>query len=135
MKIVSNKEENKFNSNNRLSLYDLFPNMNNKIKQKEINDINSPDSFSDINETYIHDGYIEARPHIFLTACEIITPYFCFCSYNKNISSYNVGVKYLENEMKISRLLNRINQIEKIKENVFSSDQLHIFDKLFCLDK
>lgn len=106
----------------------------NKTELKENNLVNSDISGFEIDESYIHSGFLEERPLISLKIWEMLIPLCCFCIKNKNISSYNVAVKYLENEMKISRLLNKINQIEKIKENVLKKEQLKIFDRLYSLN-
>ncbi len=106
----------------------------NKTELKEYNLGNTDSSNYDIDESYLHSGYLEERPIISLSYWQILIPNICFCRKNKDISAYLVAVKYLENEMKISKILNKINQVEKIKENVLSKEQLKIFDKLYSLN-
>ena len=86
------------------------------------------------NNMHLQQDYLADRPTINLSSYELIIPYLCFCNKNNNIIRYKIGVKQLEYEMEICHIINQINQIEKLKENIFDKNQLKMFNKLYNLD-
>lgn len=86
----------------------------------------------DLDTKYIHDEYFEQRPSVSLSTLEILLPFFCIRN-KKNVSKYNIGVKYLEEEMNISYILNSINQYHKLKENVLDKEKFNVFEALYGL--
>ena len=109
------------------------------IPPKKIKKIQEPSKLNfsglKINPCNLDSKYINERPTIHLNVFEIIIPFICFCNKNIKIMKYINAVKLLEHEMEICHIINQINQIEKLKENLFDTQQLLVFNKLYNLDR
>ena len=87
----------------------------------------------DLDTKYLQNEYFEQRPSISLSTLEILFPFFCLKN-RDDVCKYNIGVKYLEEEMNISHILNSINQYHKLKENVLGKEELAVFETLYGIN-
>ena len=66
-----------------------------------------------------------------LNFCSLLLPNFMYCGKSKEIAIYNKKLDYLNDELDIAILINKVNQLEKLKNCLLNKDQILVFNYLY----
>ena len=66
-----------------------------------------------------------------LNICSLLLPNFMYCGNSKEIAVYAKKLDYLNEELDIAILINKVNQLEKLKNCIFNKDQILVFNYLY----
>lgn len=108
-------------------------NNNNDNNNNNNNNINNNNNFNYLKLKKIDFDILKKNNNDIMTLnnFNLALPNFLYCGKSKDINTYQKTLDYLNEELDMAMLINKVNQIEKIKNCLMNDDQILVFNYIY----